>query len=166
MNGSGGTYFLANPTAYTFFRHTQQMLPGIRRHLAHPIQELLMSCPILVSHGGNPAPARVYIRRNSCQLAFHVFIQTFLFLHIKSGQPVIYHQYHIDIGSLNTARFTKLISQFSRSAMSVAISKYLQTIASSRKIKNHNHFSPFFPLTLQTNLYYNHINIIVCYCRL
>ena len=103
MNRTGRTHLLTNSAAYAAFRHTQQVLPRVRRHPAHAAQEFLMGCPILVCHRGNPMPAAFYIRQDTDQLIFYLFIQLFLLLHVKAGKPVIYHQHHIDIGGLNAA---------------------------------------------------------------
>lgn len=57
------------------------------------------------------------------QLILHLFIQQHLFPHVKTGQSIIYHQHHIDIGYRNAALPAKLMGQFGGTAMPVSISK-------------------------------------------
>ena len=78
--------------------------------------------------------ADFYIRQDMGQLILHLFIQQHLFPHVKTGQSIIYHQHHIDIGYRNAALPAKLMGQFGGTAMPVSIrpiptdSKFFATI--------------------------------------
>ena len=60
-DGPGGTYLLTDPAANTAVRHLQQVLPGIRGQLAHPVQELPVGSPVCVRHRRNPMPPGLHI---------------------------------------------------------------------------------------------------------
>lgn len=82
--------------------------------------------------GGLPGPDRSQEKSNVGGFLYpprygpvvlHLFIQQHLFPHVKTGQSIIYHQHHIDIGYRNAALPAKLMGQFGGTAMPVSISK-------------------------------------------
>ena len=121
---AGGADLLADAAAHAVLRDPQQVLPGVRGQLAHPVQEFLMGGPVLRGGRRDPPPADPDVPLDGGQLAVDLLVQLFLLLHVKGGQPVVHHLDHVDVGGLDAALPAEPGRQLSRTPVPVAVGEH------------------------------------------